>query len=194
MQVFTNVYELITKWSQFGAKVSGNASEEAKFSEKKVLKLKIIKTFIAAILTFLLCAVPAFAADGGVFLKRDSALLQRELILDDDEDETVWTADPDGSVLTAWGGVNYYFDQKETYYNLDMSYVVEIAHSQGIEGDYWVRDDGCKMLGDYIMIAANRDVHPQGSIVATSLGLGVVVDTGTFAYGDPTQVDIAVDW
>lgn len=158
--------------------------------------MKICKTFLAAILTFLLCSIPALAAyeREDTFIKRDSVLLRNELILDGAAEDAEWVADPDGSVLTAWGGVNYYFDQKETYYNLDMSTVVEIAHSQGIEGEYWIRDDGCKMLGDYIMIAANRDVHPQGSIVATSLGLGIVVDTGTFAYSNPTQVDIAVNW
>ena len=102
--------------------------------------------------------------------------------------------DPDGSVLTMSGGVNYYYDQKETYYNLNMDGVVSIAHDQGIEGEYWVREDGCKMLGDYIMVAANLDVHPRGSLVPTSLGMGVVVDTGGFAAGNPTQVDIAVDW
>ncbi len=105
-----------------------------------------------------------------------------------------WEEDPDGSVLTRSGGVNYYFDQKETYYNLNMSGVVELAHSLGIEGEYWVREDGCKMLGDYIMIAANLDVHERGSLVPTSLGMGIVVDTGGFAYSNPTQVDIAVSW
>ena len=102
--------------------------------------------------------------------------------------------DPDGSALSASGGVNYYFDQKETYYNLNMDGVVALARSLGIEGEYWVRSDGCKMLGDYIMIAANLDVHPRGSLVATSLGLGIVVDTGGFASANPTQVDIAVNW
>ena len=101
--------------------------------------------------------------------------------------------DLDGQ-LTAYLGVYYYGDQKETYYNLPMGQVVENAHNAGIEGEYWIRDDGCKMLGDYIMIAANQDVHPYGSIVDTSLGQGIVVDTGGFAYYNSTQVDIATDW
>lgn len=157
-------------------------------------------------MVFLLCAAPAFAAEDAAedFRSRSASLPRRELRLlaevtaeesaDEEEEAIVWEQDPDGSVLTMSGGVNYYFDQKETYYNLNMDYVVEIAHSQGIEGEYWVREDGCKMLGDYIMVAANRDVHPQGSIIGTSLGLAVVVDTGTFAQSNPTQVDIAVDW
>ncbi len=105
-----------------------------------------------------------------------------------------WSPDPDGSVLTVSGGVNYYYDQKETYYNLNMDGVVSIAHDLGIEGEYWIREDGCKMLGDYIMIAADLSVHPRGSLVPTSLGMGIVVDTGGFAAANPTQVDIAVNW
>ena len=109
-----------------------------------------------------------------------------------------WEEDPlneyEGPVLTKESGVNYYYDQKETYYNLPMDTIVSIAQSQGIEGEYWEREDGCKMLGDYIMVAANRGVHPQGSLVETSLGTGIVVDTGGFAEENPTQIDIATNW
>lgn len=166
--------------------------------------MKIVRSILAAVTAFLLCAAPAFAAESTAEepLGRSACLPRHELRLPEassdeengEEEAIVWEQDPDGSVLTMSGGVNYYFDQKETYYNLDMDYVVEIAHSQGIEGEYWVREDGCKMLGDYIMVAANRDVHPQGSIIGTSLGLAVVVDTGSFAQSNPTQVDIAVNW
>ena len=99
-----------------------------------------------------------------------------------------------GGYLTSSRGVYWYGDQKETYYNLNMSGVVSIARSNGIEGEYWVREDGCKMLGDYIMLACNRSVHPYGSIVWTSLGMGISLDTGGFAHYNSTQVDIAVDW
>ena len=44
------------------------------------------------------------------------------------------------------------------------------------------------------MVAANLNVHPRGSIVETSLGLGIVCDTGGFASGNATQLDIAVSW
>ncbi|MBQ9277195.1 MAG: hypothetical protein IJ224_01030 [Lachnospiraceae bacterium] len=96
--------------------------------------------------------------------------------------------------LTASGGVNYYGDQKETYYNLNMNNVVNNAQNAGIEGDYWVRDDGVKMYGEYVIIAANQEVHPYGTTVDTSLGEGIVLDTGTFATNNPTQVDIATEW
>ena len=101
---------------------------------------------------------------------------------------------PSEGSLTAFSGVNYYGEQKETYYNLPMDQVVANAHNAGIEGEYWVREDGCKMLGDYVMIAANQSVHPYGTVVDTSLGQGIVVDTGSFAIGNPTAVDIATDW
>lgn len=99
-----------------------------------------------------------------------------------------------GDCLTAYGGVYWFGEQKETYYNLDMSYVVYLAQQNGLEGEYWVREDGCKMFGNYIILACNRDVHPYGSLVETSLGTGISLDTGGFAVNNPYQVDVAVTW
>ena len=100
-----------------------------------------------------------------------------------------------GDHLTKSGGVYYGPSGKETYYNLNMSGVVSIAQSQGIEGEYWVREDGCKMYGDYIICAADLNVHPRGSLVESSLGTCIVLDTGGFATnGSGVALDIAVDW
>lgn len=100
----------------------------------------------------------------------------------------------EGPVLTASAGVNQGPNGRETYYNLNMSGVVDIMRNMGNTDEYWVRDDGVKMLGDYVMVAANLDTHPRGSIVESSLGEAIVVDTGGFAYSDPTQLDIATQW
>ena len=100
----------------------------------------------------------------------------------------------DGSCLTPSGGVYYGPTGKETYYNLDMNGVVSNAQAQGIQGEYWIREDGVKMYGDYVIVAANLDTHPRCSTVETSLCTGIVLDTGGFAASDPNQVDIAVDW
>ena len=97
-------------------------------------------------------------------------------------------------VLTKRGGVNYFDGHKETYYNLSMKKVVSNAQNRGIEGDYWEREDGAKMIGDYIMVAADQSIHPYGSLVETSLGTGIVVDTGTFIKTNPQQIDIATTW
>ena len=100
-----------------------------------------------------------------------------------------------GDHLTKSGGVYYGPNGKETYYNLNMSGVVSIAQSQGIEGEYWVREDGCKMYGDYIICAADLNVHPRGSLVESSLGTCIVLDTGGFTTnGSGVALDIAVDW
>ena len=100
-----------------------------------------------------------------------------------------------GDHLTKSGGVYYGPSGKETYYNLNMSGVVSIAQSQGIEGEYWVREDGCKMYGDYVICAADLNVHPRGSLVESSLGTCIVLDTGGFATnGSGVALDIAVDW
>ena len=82
----------------------------------------------------------------------------------------------------------------ETYYNLPMSRVVKSMRNRGYteeEYPYWEREDGCKMLGEYIMVAADLDLHPKGTIVETSLGAGMVCDTGEFTED---IYDIAVNW
>ncbi|MBR5048823.1 MAG: bacterial Ig-like domain-containing protein [Erysipelotrichaceae bacterium] len=83
---------------------------------------------------------------------------------------------------------------KETYYNLNMDGVIRIMRSRGNNDPYWIREDGCKMLGDYIMVAANLEIRPRGTLVLTSLGMGIVCDTGAFAHRNVYQLDIAVDW
>ena len=75
-----------------------------------------------------------------------------------------------------------------------MSGCVRNMNRRGYYYDVWVRNDGCKMFGDYIMCAANLGVHPFGSLVECSLGTCIVVDTGGFAAGNPNQLDIAVTW
>ena len=89
-------------------------------------------------------------------------------------------------VLTQSGGVNYYNGNKETYYNLDMSGVISNAQNMGIQGNYWVRDDGVKMYGDYVIVASQ---HDKGSIIETSLGTGIVLD-----YCPAGTIDVATAW
>ena len=98
------------------------------------------------------------------------------------------------SVLNAVNGRINGPTGEETYYNLPMGKVVEIMHDMGIEGEYWEREDGVKMLGDYIMVAANLNKYPRGTIVETSLGKGIVCDTGDFANTNQNQLDIATNW
>lgn len=104
---------------------------------------------------------------------------------------------PEDERLTPWKGTIEGPSGKETYYNLDMSSVVSIMRSMGFseeEYPYWVRDDGVKCLGNYVMVAACFDIRPRGSTIQTSLGIGLVCDTGGFAYSNPYQLDIAVNW
>lgn len=42
------------------------------------------------------------------------------------------------------------------------------------------------------MVAADLNQHPKGDVVNTSLGLGVVVDTGSAIKGN--KIDIATSW
>lgn len=102
------------------------------------------------------------------------------------------------TVLTPRAGVNWFNDgltiHKETYYNLNMKKVVTNAASHGIPGIYWEREDGAKMYNKYVIVAANQSRHPYGSLVLTSLGPGIVLDTGEFAKTNPEQYDLAVNW
>ena len=102
----------------------------------------------------------------------------------------------DGQILSPSAGTVQGPSGKETYYNLDMSGVVANARAAGIGGDYWVRSDGAKMMGDYIICACDVTgaVRNRYDIVETSLGSGICLDTGGFAAGNPSQIDIATSW
>ncbi|MGI6607556.1 MAG: hypothetical protein ACOX1F_01060 [Erysipelotrichaceae bacterium] len=99
-----------------------------------------------------------------------------------------------GTVLNAYLGAITGPNGRETYYNLNMDGVLAIMRRMGNTDKYWIRDDGVKMLGDYVMVAANLTLHPRGSLVECSLGTGIVCDTGGFAKNNPTALDIAVNW
>ena len=99
-----------------------------------------------------------------------------------------------GVKLNAYNGMIEGPSGTETYYNLDMSGVIRIMKNHGYDYEYSVREDGVKLYGGYVMVAANLNLRPRGTIIETSLGTGIVCDTGDFAYRNPTQLDIAVNW
>lgn len=101
-----------------------------------------------------------------------------------------------GATLNASNGTIQGPSGKETYYNLNMNGVVANAKGAGVEGDYWVREDGAKMLGNYVLAACDVTgaVHNRYDIVSTSLGDAICADTGYFAYSDPYQIDLATAW
>lgn len=114
-----------------------------------------------------------------------------------EEEEVVKVNPPMESHLTKSAGVFYGPSGKETYYNLNMSRVVAYMRDLGYsesEYPYWVRDDGVKMLGPYVMVAANLSLRPKGTILETSLGTAIVVDTGSFAKYSLTDLDVACAW
>ena len=102
--------------------------------------------------------------------------------------------DYNGPVLTRSRGTITGPSGKETYYNLNMSGCINIMSGRGFHEPYWVRSDGVKMYGYYVMCAAGLSIRPKGSIVESSNGLAIVVDTGGFASRNPSQLDIAVSW
>ena len=106
---------------------------------------------------------------------------------------TTW----EGQVLTKAKGSITGPSGRETYYNLNMKNCIKHMRQRGYSErayPYWIREDGAKMLGPYVMIAANWSIRPLGSIVETSMGWGIVVDTGEFINTYPYGVDIATTW
>lgn len=107
--------------------------------------------------------------------------------------------------LTAMRGRNRYtvkkpdgttIERQETYYDLPMQGVMEIAAREcGAKAYYTVREDGVKVDAEgYVLVAAHLGYYPRCSVVETSLGLGRVYDTGSFADTNPEQFDLATDW
>ena len=96
-------------------------------------------------------------------------------------------------MLTAKGGVfcNAQTGLTEKYYNLPMRRVVQRAQDMGIPAEYWVRYDGVKMFGPWVICAAHPSVT-RYTRLQTSLGEGIVLDTHT--AGDKTLIDIATTW
>lgn len=123
----------------------------------------------------------------------DSVIIQEAQKKWWEAENAVWR----GAILTAQAGTIQGPSGKETYYNLPMQGVVRIMRGLGFsesEFPYWVRSDGVKMFGSFVMCACNLSVHSRGSLVETSLGTGICVDTGGFAKHNPTQIDIATNW
>lgn len=100
-----------------------------------------------------------------------------------------------GPALTKFRGVNNGPTGVETYYNLNMNGCIRMMRQRGYSKKkypYWIRDDGCKMLGNYIMCGAYLKKYPKGTKVECSLGTCIVVDTGYMR--NKNHLDIAVNW
>lgn len=104
----------------------------------------------------------------------------------------------DGPVLTAYMGVNLDGPSGvETWYNMPMDGFIQFIYDLGFTGFHWIREDGVHMwndgTGDYVICGGYLPVRPRGTKVQTSLGPGIVLDTGYFYYGE-YQLDIATTW
>lgn len=95
--------------------------------------------------------------------------------------------------LTARGGVfmNPATGMKETWYDLDVSRCIKRAQDMGIPCEYWVREDGCRMFGKWIVLASHPSIT-RYTRIQTSLGEGIVLDRHT--VDDPNLIDIATTW
>lgn len=94
-------------------------------------------------------------------------------------------------VLTAKLGTVQFNGHKETWYNLKMDKVVSRAQNIGIPADYWVREDGAKMFGPWVIVAAHQS-KIRYTRLQTSLGEGIILDFHT--TDDPDLYDIATNW
>jgi hypothetical protein len=124
-----------------------------------------------------------------------TAYISSEFIQDTLPEEDTYNYEWTGEKLNRHDGTANGPSGKETYYNLNMSRCIYYMQQLGYYEKYWVRSDGTKMYGSYVMVAADLKQHPKGSLVETSLGTGIVVDTGEFTTnGSGVALDIAVTW
>jgi len=93
-------------------------------------------------------------------------------------------------ILTAALGRITYGNHTETWYDLPMDKVVANAQ-EVIPCEYWIRDDGVKMFGQWVIVASHPSVT-RYTIVETSLGQGIVLDRHT--SGQEDLYDIATVW
>lgn len=104
------------------------------------------------------------------------------------------TSTYNGTVLTKQAGTIQGPSGKETYYNLPMNNCIRYMNDLGYNYEYWVRDDGVKMFGDYVMTAGDTNKTPKGTVVETSLGQGIIVDHCEASEWGVNGYDIAVAW
>jgi hypothetical protein len=124
-----------------------------------------------------------------------TAYISSEFIQNTLPEEDTYNYEWTGEKLNRHDGTANGPSGKETYYNLNMSRCIYYMQQLGYYEKYWVRSDGVKMYGNAIMVAANLKQHPKGSLVETSLGTGIVVDTGDFTTnGSGVALDIATAW
>ena len=113
-----------------------------------------------------------------------------------EESDAIEEYEWDGQVLNKWIGRIKGPSGEETYYNMPMDGVIYNMKLNGYDYEYSIREDGVKLYGGYVMVAADQRLEGRhlGDLIQTSLGMGIVCDTGTFIYYNPKQLDIAVDW
>ena len=85
--------------------------------------------------------------------------------------------------LTPQSGVNYYGDQRETYYSSNVLYHYQTSQWQ-------VDDEGFYREGDYYVVAANDGQYQNGDTYEGSKGTCIVRDSGC-DYG---TTDYYVAW
>ncbi len=96
------------------------------------------------------------------------------------------------TILTASIGRITYGNHVETWYNLPMSRIVQRADTYyGLSDVYEVREDGVKTYNGLVIVAADWNVYPYGSLIETSLGTGIVLDTHTT---NSSVIDLATTW
>ena len=142
----------------------------------------------------------AYNTDGTVMSKDDieiDTVEEPEVTTEESKREIIHPVAPFDNPKGVYEGVNGI----EGYSNYDVSLAVNTARQCGYTKDeypYWVREDGCYMLGDYIICAADYKKYPYGTIVETALGKGIVIDTGGTVCEDYREyykdIDLATNW
>ena len=84
----------------------------------------------------------------------------------------------------------------EDYYNCYMNTVIRTVRSEYPEDEYpyWIRQDGCKMLGEYLICSADYERYERGDIIDTSLGKAIIVEFNSINNYNAADIWIATSW
>lgn len=133
--------------------------------------------------------------DGIAYIYKKLISKEKNPEIKEEEKKQEITYSYSGSKLTKSKGINQGPSGGESYYNLPMDGVIQMMENLGYSETYWIREDGCKMYGDYVIVAADTRDLPRGTIIETSLGTAMVCDhCGYSERYDGIWLDIAVDW
>ena len=165
---------------------------------KRITIIFIVSTIILVILTS--CSSKTSNQTKETFSTEESTQVQSEDNIEEDiiEKETIFVVEETKTTTEWWwegekiSPNNLKVDGPsgiETCFNENIEEILDNMWNNGFIGEYWIREDGVKMFGKYIICKANPNNKSLGTIIPTTIGIAIVCDVNT-----EENVCIAVTW